>query len=193
MIRENVGSQDQSISAYGGLNIIRFSADANKHIEVQPLCLTKDRLDKFQSHLMLFYTGISRYASSIAGEQIQAIPHKNKELFMMTKMVDEATGILCNGSDLSDFGRLMHESWQLKRSLTKLISNEILDDIYNKARDAGAVGGKLLGAGGGGFFLFFAPPEYHAKVKQKLNLLHVPIQFDFSGSQLIHYVPPIEY
>ena len=144
---------------------------------------------------MLYFTGFSRIASEIAGEQIKKTPDKQNELFKMREMVDEAIGIL-NGSDsdISDFGKLLHESWKIKRSLTDKISTPQIDKIYNDAFKAGALGGKLLGAGGGGFVLFFVEPEFQPAVRKKLNnLLYVPFKFDTTGSQIIYYSPEKNY
>ena len=193
MIRENVGSQDQTMAAYGGLNVIRFNSYHGKHIQVQPLCLPDKRLEEFQNHLMIFFTGIFRIASDVAGEQIKKTPKRKPELSEMHSMVDKAADILSNGNDIKDFGLLLHESWQIKRSITDKISNSTIDEIYEKARDAGAIGGKILGAGGGGFILFFVEPDRQTKVKDTLGLLHVPFKFDFVGSRIIFYEPmPVE-
>ena len=138
---------------------------------------------------MLFFTGLSRTASEIAGEQIKKTPEKNKELIRMKEMVDEAVDILSgNDSDLSDFGKLLHENWMIKRKLTNKISNASIDKIYNKAIKAGAKGGKLLGAGGGGFILFFVEPDKQKDVMKKMKkLLYVPFRFEKLGSQIIYY------
>jgi D-glycero-alpha-D-manno-heptose-7-phosphate kinase len=192
MIKENVGSQDQTLAAFGGINIVRFCDDWNHHICVDPLCLNQTRIEQLQNSLMLFFTGFVRFASNIAGEQIRQTPKKKKELFEMKSMVNEAAKILSEASEIDDFGRLLHEAWMLKRSLTNKISSEKIDDIYQTARSAGALGGKILGAGGGGFILFFVRPEDQSKVKEALGLLHVPFQFDYSGSEVIYYNPPLK-
>jgi D-glycero-alpha-D-manno-heptose-7-phosphate kinase len=191
MIRENVGSQDQTMAAFGGLNVVRFSsANDGKHIhQVEPLCLAQSRLDNLQNNLMLFFTGISRTASEVAGEQIAQTPQKKTELSNMQSMVEEAVKIL-NSEDFDDFGRLLHEAWMIKRSLTSKISNSQIDDLYQTGLKSGATGGKILGAGGGGFLLFYVRPDYQIQLKEKLGLLHVPFRFDFSGSQIIFYDPP---
>lgn len=189
ILKENVGAQDQTTAAFGGFNKIEFGGE--QQILVNPITLNKNKYILLQNHLMLFFTGFSRFASEIAAEQISKTPDKKTELHRMHEMVDEAIDIL-NGSDsdILDFGRLLHESWTLKRSLTDKISTPEIDRIYNDARDAGAVGGKLLGAGGGGFILFFVEPEKQPIVKEKLkSLLHVPFNFDTMGSQIIYYAP----
>ena len=187
-IKENVGSQDQTLAAFGGFNRIDFSRE--HHIEVQSVTIKLPRLERLQDHLMLLFTGFSRTASQIAGEQIKQIPNKKRELAEMQRMVDEAINILNGNNDLLDFGKLLHESWQLKRSLTNKISTPYIDYVYETATRAGATGGKILGAGGGGFILFFVRPEVQTRVKESLHgLLHVPLRFENLGSQIIFYAP----
>jgi len=136
--------------------------------------------------LMLFFTGLSRKASEIAGEQIKQTPKKKRELAEMHRMVDEAISMLNGDNDLLEIGKLLHESWQLKRSLTNKISTPYTDFLYETAIGAGANGGKLLGAGGGGFMLFFVKPELQPKVREALSgVLYVPFRFESSGSQII--------
>lgn len=189
-IKENVGSQDQTTTAFGGFNRVEFGGE--QHIQVQPITLGAEKIQLLQEHLMLFFTGFARTASEVAGEQIKKTPEKKNELERMSEMVDEAVSILNgNGSDITDFGRLLHESWMIKRSLTDKITNMSIDKIYETAIKAGALGGKLLGAGGGGFILFFVEPEDQPDVKEKLkNLLYVPFKFENLGSQIIYYAPP---
>ncbi|MFC2059489.1 kinase [Chloroflexota bacterium] len=192
MIRENVGSQDQALVAYGGINRVSFSR--KNDIQVQPITIKQHRLELLQNHLMLVFTGFSRTASQIAGEQIKETPHKKRELNEMYRMVDEAINILNGDNDLLDFGKLLHESWQLKRSLTSKVSTPYIDHFYDTAIRAGATGGKILGAGGGGFALFFVRPELQAKVKESLHdMLHVPFRFEHLGSQIIFYEPELLY
>jgi D-glycero-alpha-D-manno-heptose-7-phosphate kinase len=193
LIKENVGSQDQTIAAFGGINVIRFNSSRGNHISVEPLCLTADRICELQNQLMLFFTGIQRNASDIAKEQMRITPQKRPELSQMCNLVDEGATILCGRGDIVEFGRLLHETWLLKRSLTRQISNPAIDDIYETAMQAGALGGKLMGAGGGGFMVFFVPPQAKESVASALGLLHVPFAFDFKGSHVIFYEPsPIE-
>lgn len=192
IIKENVGSQDQVLTACGGLNRIAFSGKNN--IEIKCITIKPQRLELLQDHLMLLFTGFSRTASEIAGEQIKQTAHKKRELSEMYQMVDEAINILNSDSDLLDFGKLLHESWQLKRSLTGKISTPYIDYIYQTALNAGATGGKILGAGGGGFILFFVKPELQNKVKESLHgLLHAPFRFESLGSQIIFYEPDLLY
>ena len=188
LIKENVGAQDQVLAAFGGFNRIEFGREDN--IQIQPITLNHQRLELLQDHFMLFFTGFSRTASEIAAEQIKNVPYKKKELNAMYQMVGQAIDIINGNCSISEFGNLLHESWQLKRSLTDKISNPYIDDIYAAALKAGATGGKLLGAGGGGFILFFAKPDVQPSVKAKLSsLLHVPFQFENLGSQIIFYQP----
>jgi D-glycero-alpha-D-manno-heptose-7-phosphate kinase len=149
------------------------------------------RLNELQGHLMLFFTGLSRTASEIAAAQIGAIPSRVRELRVIQQMVDEAIAILRDGRDLADFGALLDESWQLKRTLTEQISTPAIDEVYATARRAGCLGGKLIGAGGGGFMLLFAPPETQPAVRAALaGLLEVPFRFESVGSHVIFYDRP---
>jgi len=186
LIKESVGSQDQVSAAFGGFNRIGFTPDGK--ISIQPVILGRERLDLLQNHLMLYFTGFSRFASVIAQEQIQNTPGKKVELKAMFDMVDHSLGLLAGSGSLNEFGKLLHEGWLIKRGLSEKISTPQIDDIYKAARDAGALGGKLLGAGGGGFILFFARPEDQPRIKEKLkHLLHVPFRFENGGSQIIFY------
>lgn len=187
MMKENVGSQDQVAAAFGGLNKIEFGGDEKFY--VQPVTIGRDRLIPLQNHLMLFFTGISRTASEIAFEQIKKIPFNRKRLSHMKDMVDEAVGILNDRNrNIEDFGRLLGEAWKIKRSLTAKISTDWIDGVYEDSLRAGALGGKLCGAGGGGFLLLFVPPQRQTAVKKKLdNMLYVPFRFETLGSQIILY------
>ena len=188
-IKESVGSQDQTAAAFGGFNKIEFGGP--RQIWVHPITLEQSKIDFLRSHFMLFFTGFPRNASDIASEQIKKTPEKTKELKAMMDMVEEAISVL-NGRQegYTDFGKLLHESWMVKRSLTPRITNSNIDEIYEAARGAGALGGKLLGAGGGGFMLLFVRPELQHKVREKLNkLLYVPFSFHDLGSQIVYYAP----
>lgn len=186
VLKENVGVQDQIETAYGGLNKITIQPNGNFY--VHPIILPLSRLQEFHQHLLLFFTGVSRTASHIAGEKIQAIPQKQAQLHRMYAMVDQAINILCNNHDINEFGLFLDEAWQLKRQLATSVAPAFIDEIYERAKSAGAIGGKLLGAGGGGFMLFFAKPEDHARLKLALSdLLLVPFEFESNGSQIIFY------
>jgi D-glycero-alpha-D-manno-heptose-7-phosphate kinase len=191
-LREAVGSQDQTLAAYGGLNRIDFPR--NGEINVQPVTLHPDRIRDLNSHVMLYFTGISRTASEVVGEYLQEMMAKEQQLKRAREMVDEALTILRGGEDLASFGKLLHESWQLKRSLSPKISTSYVDQIYEAGRAAGAIGGKLIGAGGGGFVLLFVRPEHQPAVMQRLRkLVHVPIKFEFSGSRIIFFDPEEDF
>ena len=193
LIRENVGSQDQVCAAFGGFNKITF--DGSHNILVQPITVSNRKLNLLQDHLLLLYTGFQRMASEIVGEQIEKTPARQVELKTMMELVDQSLKVLNRDTeDLEDFGKLLHEQWLVKRSLTDLISNPVIDEMYEAGRRAGAIGGKLLGAGGGGFLLFFVRPELHTRVREALpHLLHVPFRFENLGSQIIYYVPENNY
>ncbi|NYZ17501.1 kinase [Azospirillum sp. RWY-5-1] len=182
-LRESVGSQDQAAAAHGGFNVIDFSRDGA--IRVTPLAITAKRSQALQERLMLFYTGLSRLASDIATDVIANIPAREEQLHQMRDLVDEAERVLLGG-DLDDFGRLLDRTWRLKRQLSALVSNEMVDSVYDRAQQAGALGGKLLGAGTSGFMLFYVPPERRDEVREALrDLLHVPFQFEEHGSTLL--------
>ncbi|MCM8786236.1 MAG: kinase [Candidatus Omnitrophica bacterium] len=185
ILKENVGCQDQIEVAYGGLNKITFLPDDS--FVVESVILPPGKKDEFEKHLLLYFTGISRYASEIAKEQIKNIENKKYELKILHEMVDEGIKILIGNSELKDFGKLLDEAWRLKRTLSDKVSNPVIDEIYERAKKAGALGGKLLGAGGGGFMLFFAPPELHQKIKEEIKGLFVPFKFENQGSQIIFY------
>jgi D-glycero-alpha-D-manno-heptose-7-phosphate kinase len=183
-IGENVGMQDQMAAACGGFNVMEFSAD---DVVVRPVIISSERKRLLNEHLLLVYSGISRFASKIAEEQIKNTPHKLSELEQMRNMVYESEKILTSRGDITDFGKLLHESWKLKRSLTNKISNDVIDDIYSTALKNGAIGGKLLGAGGGGFILMFISPERKKSLIKALSLMHVPFAFENGGSRVLFY------
>jgi len=193
VLQEAVGAQDQVSAAYGGLNRINFHTDGS--IEVRPVLTTQSRLAELSQHLALYFTGFARTASEIAKEQIRLTHQREQELNTMLQLVDEAEAIVSNPNrPLEEFGRLLHEGWQIKRSLTQKITNADIDDIYQAGLSAGALGGKLLGAGGGGFMLFFVPPERRQALRQRLNkLLCVPFGFSNRGSQVVVYEPEEVY
>ena len=188
ILKENVGSQDQVAVAYGGFNKVAFNTD--DEFRVEPITIRKERLQELSDHLMLIFTGFSRFASSLARKQIKNTSKKKKELSVMQQMVDEAIDILNSKDDILRFGKLLDESWKLKKSLTSKISNTEIDNIYSEALKSGATGGKLLGAGGGGFMLLFVSPERKEKVKRRLRkYLEIDFAFENDGSQIIYYNP----
>lgn len=185
ILGESVGCQDQAFAAVGGFNLIEFrSLDS---IVVHRLPLTPQRISQFESHLMLFYTGIRRRASEMALKQVRKVAENQHSLKTMREMVDEGYDILTSTNDFSGFGELMHRSWMLKASLDESISNSTIASIYQAGLDAGALGGKLLGAGGGGFVLFFVPPERQDAVRAKLaHLDELKLRVNAPGSHIIH-------
>jgi D-glycero-alpha-D-manno-heptose-7-phosphate kinase len=192
IIKENVGSQDQVSAAYGGLNHIEFLP--NGEISIKPLTISRERVIELESHLMLFYTGIVRSASDVAESYCREIEKRRRQLRILRDMVDEGIAILAGGKDIRLFGELLHESWETKRSLSDQVSNGEVDGLYSQARAAGAIGGKLTGAGGGGFMLLFVPPECQGAIKLKFSkLLYVPFRLEFSGSQIIFFDPEQDY
>jgi D-glycero-alpha-D-manno-heptose-7-phosphate kinase len=182
---EHVGSQDQTAVSFGGFNRIDFLQ--NGEILVTPVTISPEKLNRLKDSLLLCFTGFSRIASNVAREKIRRIPSNLTELKVMHGMVDEAMKILGGPENsLDDFGKLLHESWQLKRGLASNVSNKVIDEIYDKARAEGALGGKICGAGDGGFMLLFAPKDRHPCIRKALSkFLFVPFQFEFLGSHII--------
>lgn len=189
VIGENVGSQDQVSAAFGGFNRIEFHL--NGSFDVAPVILPQGRREELRDHLMLCFTGFSRTASEIAKSKIDNFSRREKELKLMRSFVDHAIAILQDDREpIESFGRLLYENWQYKRSLSERVSNLNIDRIYSAAMEAGAIGGKLLGAGGGGFLLLFAKPEKQAAIRERLgDLIHVPFNFEDSGSRVVLYQP----
>jgi D-glycero-alpha-D-manno-heptose-7-phosphate kinase len=193
LLKEAVGAQDQVSAAHGGLNRINFQPGGA--IEVKRILTAKSRLAELQQHLVLYFTGFSRIASDVAQEQIKETPNRERELSSMLQMVGEAEAILVNPHrSLDEFGMMLNESWQIKKTLTKRISNTRIDEIYETGRRAGALGGKLLGAGGGGFMLFFIAPDRREALRAALRgLLCVPFSFSSRGSDVVVYEPEQAY
>ena len=192
LLREAVGCQDQVLASYGGFNHVVFGQGGD--IAVRPVTLTSDRINELNSHLMLFFTGVSRTASEIAQSYVQDLESKERAMRTLGEMVQEGIDILSGQADLEQFGRLLHEGWLLKRSLSARISNDYIEQLYNEAQSAGAVGGKILGAGGGGFMLLFVRPRDQHRVRERLrHLIYVPFRFEFSGSRIILFDPEEDY
>jgi len=190
LLGECVGSQDQVAAAFGGLNRIDLKQDGS--INVAPLVIKKEVITSLENHLIFFFTGFTRYASNIAKELVKITSERKMQLSDMYAMVNEAEKLLfSNNNPVEEFGKLLHESWKIKRVLTDKISNHIIDGIYDTAMLEGAYGGKLIGAGGGGFMAFIAPPELHNRIIDKLGILHVPIKLDRSGTEIIFYTPEV--
>jgi D-glycero-alpha-D-manno-heptose-7-phosphate kinase len=189
VLRERVGLQDQISAAFGGFNHITLAE--NGTFDVRPIVLPKTRLDELQDHLLLVFTGISRTAAEVAETVVGNFTKRSDEMAAIQQMVEEAIKILSSpGRDLAEFGRLLHELWTRKRSLSDRVSNAAVDDLYESVRRAGAIGGKLLGAGGGGFMLLFVRPEDRSRVADKLGkLIRVPFKFEISGGRIVLYQP----
>lgn len=189
VIGENVGSQDQVWAAYGGMNRIDFHRDDS--FEVRPLVLSPERRDGIFGYFLLFYTGLSRVASTIAGQKIAQLKDRRRQVTRMVEMVDEAESIILNNNHpAEDIGALLDESWRLKRELADGVTNPEIDSIYDAARAAGATGGKLIGAGGGGFLLVQVPPDKQQAVRDRLSdLICVTFDVDLSGSKVVVYEP----
>jgi D-glycero-alpha-D-manno-heptose-7-phosphate kinase len=192
VLRETVGSQDQVMASHGGLRHVTFQPDGE--IVVDPVVMPAARVAELESHLMLFFTGIARTAADIARSYVVDLEARRRQLRIMKELVEESIDILASGTDLRSFGDLLHEAWETKRSLSTAVSNAAVDALYDRARAAGAVGGKLTGAGGGGFLLLFVEPDRRETVREALQeLTHVPFRFERSGSQIIVYEPSSEY
>lgn len=192
VLKESVGSQDQVLAAHGGLNHVVFGRDGD--ILVNPVTLSQDLAQQLSGHLMLFYTGITRTASEVAESYIQRTETNEHHMQALGGMVEEGLAILNDGRDLARFGRLLDEAWKAKRSLSTSVSSREIDDLYDAARAAGAIGGKLTGAGGGGFMLLFVEPHNRRRVRERLSsLLHVPFRFSFGGSQVVFFEPEQDY
>jgi len=188
LCREAGGWQDQIAAAYGGFNRIDFNAEG---YEVRPVIIYPERKKQLNENLLMFFTGFTRFSSHVQQANNIGAADKVAQLKEMVSLVDEAEKVLTNKhGDLDDFGRLLDTTWQLKRQTGTRISTESIDELYQKGIRAGALGGKLLGAGGGGFLLFYARPEYHATVKDALkDLLYIPFEFENGGTRVIHYTP----
>lgn len=184
VLGEAVGSQDQVAAAFGGFNRIEFGG----HMEFScyPLHLAKSTLDGLESWVQLFFTEKLRNAADIAEKKINNIRTAQIDLKAMMQLTTEAESLLF-ANKIRDFASLLNEQWTIKKSMEKSITNSEIDEIYQAGINAGAVGGKLLGAGGGGFILFLTPPEKHAIVAERLKLKQVPLNFDHLGSQLIYH------
>jgi len=188
-LREPVGLQDQICAAFGGFNHVTFRRDGT--FEVNPVIVPRERLEELQQHLLLVFTGISRSSATVAQTVIGNLKQRTAEVRTLQQMVDEGIAILSSPTrSLLEFGRLLHQGWELKRRLSNRVSNETVDVLYERALAAGAVGGKLLGAGGGGFMLLFVRPEDRERVREALgDLIVVPFRFEGSGCRIVLYQP----
>tara|TARA_B100000787_G_C16196907_1_gene301585 strand:+ start:3134 stop:4117 length:984 start_codon:yes stop_codon:yes gene_type:complete len=185
IIKENVGSQDQVAAAFGGFNNIKFTKN---NFQVNQLPLSKNRIKELEGNLMLFFTGFQRSASNIAAKQIKSIKQNKIDLSNSVSLVDEGIDILVKDKKIDDFGKLLDEQWIIKKNYSDDVTNENINKIYKTAINAGAIGGKLLGAGGGGFILFYVKKKYQISVRKSLkNLLYVPFEFESNGSQIVYF------
>ena len=188
LCKEAGGIQDQIAASFGGLNRINFSKDG---YTVNPIVISTERKQALNARLMLFFTGFSRFSSDIQKETEKSMKDKTAELIKMYGLVDDAEKILTDkNTNLDEFGKLLDYTWKFKRGISSSISTSSIDEQYDCAIKAGALGGKLLGAGGGGFLLFYVPLEKQASVKAALkNQLYVPFQFESEGTKIIFYNP----
>lgn len=182
------GWQDQIAAAFGGLNRINFSVDG---YEVIPVIVSSERKKKLNQNLMMFFTGFTRFSAEVQKQNADTRHNKRKQLREMYDLVEEAEAVLTNKeADLDEFGRLLDHTWKLKQQTGFKISTDSIDSLYEKGINAGALGGKLLGAGGGGFLLFYVPLEYQHAVREAMNdLLYIPFQFENAGTRVLYYAP----
>ena len=187
LCNESGGVQDQIAASFGGMNRINFNAEG---YTVNPVIISPERKKLLNRNLMLFFTGFSRFSSDIQVAAEKNLKSKQNQLLEMLSLVDDAEKILTSKTDLEEFGRLLDYTWQLKRGITDKVSTDSIDAVDSRALQAGATGGKLLGAGGGGFLLFYVDPDKQENVRKALeNLLYVPFEFENGGTRVIHYTP----
>ena len=188
LCNETGGWQDQIAASYGGLNRINFGENG---YEVLPIIINPERKEKLNGNLLMFFTGFTRFSAAV--QQANNLTDKDKilQLKEMMTLVDDAEKILTDKySDLDDFGRLLDHTWKLKRQTGSAVSTESIDNLYKKGIEAGALGGKLLGAGGGGFLIFYVQPEKQEAVKNAMkDLMYIPFKFENGGTRVIHYTP----
>lgn len=187
ILNENVGVQDQLAAAFGGFNYMKFSSEG---YEVNPLIISSTRKKNLNNNLLLYYTGVSRFATKVLKEQVEKTKEKKVlvELQDIYDMVQQGIQILSNETtSLNEFGKLLHHTWVAKRKISTAISNSQLDDMYDKAIQSGALGGKLLGAGGGGFFLFYVEEENQSYFRKKMSsFIEIPFNFENEGSRIVY-------
>lgn len=188
LCKEAGGWQDQIAASFGGFNRINFSDEG---YEVLPVIISPERKRKLNQNLMMFFTGFTRFSSDVQKANTIGKGDKTKQLKEMLLLVDEAEKVLTDRqTDLNEFGRMLDHTWKLKRQTGNAVSTSDIDLLYEKGMKAGALGGKLLGAGGGGFLVFYVEPDKQDNVKNAMdNLLHIPFQFEDGGTQIIHYTP----
>lgn len=182
---EPIGKQDQYIAAYGGMQFIQFNTDGS--VFVDPVILSPEARKEFSGRLLIFFTGDTRDARQVLAKQQASTGEKLPVLRRMCGIAREMRDVLTSGKDLNVFGALLHEAWEAKRSLTDAISNSRIDDLYARGMRAGALGGKLLGAGGGGFLLFFCEPHNQGRLREELSeLRELTFSLDPQGSKIVH-------
>lgn len=189
LCNESGGWQDQIAASFGGLNRINFSENG---YEVIPIIISPERKRQLNNNLLMFFTGFTRFSSEIQkNNSITGSQEKLRRLHEMHRLVDDAEAVLQDDhSDLDEFGRLLDYTWQLKRQTGENVSTDSIDKLYAEGKNAGALGGKLLGAGGGGFLIFYVPPEKQDSVKEAMkDLLYIPFEFENSGTRVIYYSP----
>lgn len=188
ILKEHGGWQDQIAAAFGGLNRIDFK---DNQFKVSPIVIHPDRKEQLDNSLMLFYTGVTRFSSDVQKDTFAKPEDKKVQLKEMLTLVDDAQAILEDkNADMNDFGRMLDHTWKLKRGTGSKVSNGSIDELYERGIKAGALGGKLLGAGGGGFLLFYVEPGKQQNVINALDdLMHVPFRFENEGTSIVHYNP----
>lgn len=188
LCREAGGWQDQIAASFGGLNRMDFGADG---YEVRPVIMNPERKVQLNRNLLLFFTGFTRFSSDVQNENASKRRNRTAQLKEMLQLVDEAEKALVDKTvNLSEFGRLLDYTWKLKRQTGSSISTNSIDELYDKGIRAGALGGKLLGAGGGGFLIFYVDEEHREAVKKAMDkLLYIPFAFETGGTRVIHYTP----
>jgi len=188
LCNEAGGWQDQIAASFGGFNRINFNADG---YEVLPVIISPERKKQLNDNLLMFFTGFTRFSSDVQKSNRVSDKEKHTQLRQMYELVDEAEQVLVDKTrDLDDFGRLLDTTWKLKRQTGAAISTDSIDGLYAKGIEAGALGGKLLGAGGGGFLVFYVQPEKQGAVREAMkDLMYIPFQFENGGTRVIHYTP----
>lgn len=188
LCQEAGGWQDQIAASFGGFNRIDFTPDG---YSVKPIIISNERKERLNDNLMMFFTGFTRTSADIQAQVNQSGTDRTAGLIEMLKLVDTAEEILLDKTiSLNEFGRLLDYTWELKRGLSPIVSTNSIDELYRKGKEAGAIGGKLLGAGGGGFLVFYVDQEHRAAVREAMSdLLYVPFRFETGGTRVIHYTP----
>lgn len=188
LCQEAGGWQDQIAASFGGFNRINFNVDG---YEVLPVIISLERKKQLNDNLMMFFTGFTRFSSDVQKANKISDKEKHTQLRQMYELVDEAEQVLVDKArDLDDFGRLLDTTWKLKRQTGAAISTDSIDGLYTKGIEAGALGGKLLGAGGGGFLVFYVQPEHQDAVRWAMkDLMYIPFKFEDGGTRVIHYTP----